>query len=319
MTEKVKTPPPGIYPGISFEEYVAWEAINNSVLSVIRKTTPAHAKIFMEEPPDTAALRVGHALHTLVLEPGQFADRYAVRPACDRRTNKGKAIYEEFMADLGDKSELTTSEVGDIMAMAANLRKKGFVRNYVERGQAEVCIVWKDERTGLLCKARLDYYQKTLKAIIDLKTTIKTAGPSDVSRAIANFDYHQQAAWYSDGLATLIGEPPDFVFLFMEKKPPYECRAWQADDDTLIAGRRLYRKALNTYAECVKTGVWGGWPDTVDMISLPQWALNEAGAGKYNLITREEQENGNETEGQQIDWDQLGREATESELAEGRI
>ena len=318
MTEKVKTPAPGIYPGISFEDYCSWDAINNSVLKELREKTPAHALQYMSEPPDTAALRVGHALHTLVLEPESFAGRYAVRPVCDRRTKAGKAVYEQFTESLNGKTELTEPEFADIQAMAGKLRKKRFTCNWISKGQAEVCIVWRDPKTDLLCKARLDYYQKSLGAIIDLKTTRNTAGQRDVERAIANFGYHQQAAWYSDGLAAITGSQPDYVFFFLEKKPPYECRAWQADHETIIAGRKMYRRAMDTYAQCVQTGEWHGWPDTVDMITLPNWALQEAGVGKYNLITRED-ENGNENEGQQIDWDQLGREARAEELAEGRI
>jgi hypothetical protein len=311
---------PGIYPGIPFDEYCAWKAVNNTLLEIIAEYTPAHAKAYLDTPPkETDALRIGHALHTKVLEPDKFKERYAIRPTCDRRTKEGKAVYEDFLKTLNGKAELTESEVAELEIMDKKLKSKGFVHNYVEKGQAEVCIVWQDARTDLLCKARLDYLQQRLNCIIDLKSTIKTAGYDHVSAAIARFGYAQQGAWYCDGLKTLTGEMPDFVFMFLEKKPPYECRAWQLADRDIIAGRKAYRRAMTIYADCVKTDTWPGWPDTVDIITMPEWALNKMGAGQYNLLS-EEQENGPEKQyaGIDIDWDELGREAREEESAEGQ-
>ena len=304
-------PKEGIYPDLPFTEYQSWEAVNNSLLDIIIQYTPAHAKAYLDGPrEETDAFRIGHALHTRVLEPDKFKERYAIRPECDRRTKDGKAVYEDFIKTLDGKTEITVSEIADIEAMNKVLKSKGFIRNWVEKGQAEVCIVWQDVQTGLICKARLDYYQKTINAIVDLKTTIKTAGYDDVAAYIYRYSYYQKAAWYCDGLKALIGEMPDFVFMFLEKKPPYECRAWQASDDIIVAGRKAYRKALQIYAECVKTGVWPGWPDRVDIVTMPQWALNKAGVGQYNLIS-EDQENGTDRKftGTEVDWNELESEA----------
>ena len=35
---------PGIYPGVSFEDYAKWEAVNNSVLQILNKKSALHAK-----------------------------------------------------------------------------------------------------------------------------------------------------------------------------------------------------------------------------------------------------------------------------------
>ena len=307
-------PKPGIYPGVSFEEYKSWDAINNSLLEIILELTPAHARDYLDNPPDlTDAFRVGQAQHTLILEPGEFEKRYAVRPECDRRTKEGKAIYADFLDNLNGKTEITEQELSIIRAMDGKLKSKEFIINYVERGQPEVCIVWQDERTGLLCKARLDYYQKQLDCIIDLKTTIKPASLINVEKIIARFGYYQKAAFYCDGLFALTDNMPSFVFVFLEKNSPYECRALQLGDNSIIAGRKAYRKALKIYSTCLKSNRWPGWPDEVDIVEMPQWALNNLGVGQYNIIS-EDEENGKSL-GQQIDWKSLEADAR---IAEGR-
>ena len=83
----------------------------------------------------------------------------------------------------------------------------------------------------------------------------------------------------------------------------------------IIAGRKVYRRALDTYAECLKKNEWPGWPDRIDVIGLSQWRLNELGAGQYNLLT-EEQTNGPETKqyiGTETDWEELEKEARDTE------
>ena len=309
----MNAPEPGIYPGIPFEQYMQWDAVNNSLLSVLINKSPAHAKLYTQEPLDTEALRFGHALHTRALEPQLYGQRYAIRPECDRRTKEGKAIYEGFLSILDGKAELTEAENASIEAICANIERHR-IHRFIEKGQSEVCIVWRDAKTGLLCKARLDYYHDGENIIVDLKSTTD-ASYDGFTGSIFKFNYFQQSAWYCDGIKTLKGDMPSFVFMAFEKKPPYACAAYEAADEVLIAGRKTYRRALNLYQECMATNHWPGYPDRVEIITMPQWALNRLGAGQYNLIT-EEEDNGPEKYNSgaiETDWDELEREARESE------
>jgi hypothetical protein len=46
-------------------------------------------------------------------------------------------------------------------------------------------------------------------------------------------------------------------------------------EEVVVAGRKAYRSALGIYQEC-------GYSDTVEMLSLPTWALNKVGLSKYD-------------------------------------
>jgi exodeoxyribonuclease VIII len=309
----IAAPKPGIYPGVPFDQYQQWEAVNNSFLSVLLNKSPAHARVYQQQPPETTdALRIGHALHTRALEPMLFGQRYAVRPDCDRRTKEGKAIYEGFLAGMDGKQELSQSEAQSIEAICRSIEGRQ-IHRFIEQGLAEVCIIWIDPRTNLLCKARLDYWHDGQQVIVDLKSC-QDASYDAFASAVFYYQYYQQAAWYCDGIKNLTGQMPSFVFMAVEKKQPYACAAYELADENLIAGRKAYRKALGIYQQCLATNDWPGYPDRVDILTMPQWALNKVGVGQFNLIS-EDQENENTT-GKTYsagelgtDWDQLERDA----------
>jgi exodeoxyribonuclease VIII len=162
-----KTPEPGIYTGIPFDEYLQWDAVNNTMLRIIEKQSPAHAKAYKDNPPEpTPAFRFGQGLHCLALEPDKFDDRYAIAPAVDKRTKEGKATWAAFMDGM-DGKEVFTPEDFAKMEFIAEAIKKQAIHRFIQRGEAEVCIVWEDKKTGLLCKARIDYLHREQAILID--------------------------------------------------------------------------------------------------------------------------------------------------------
>ena len=62
------------------------------------------------------------------------------------------------------------------------------------------------------------------------------------------------------------------VFVFVEKSAPYESRRVVLKPTVLDWGRLRYRRALATFAECVKSGRWPGYDDATIEADLPPWA-----------------------------------------------
>jgi hypothetical protein len=72
---------PGIYPKLSFDEYLAIPAVNASLLCTVAEKTPGHAKYEQEYGrPDSKAMQDGRNVHLILLEPDSFADRVKVLP-----------------------------------------------------------------------------------------------------------------------------------------------------------------------------------------------------------------------------------------------
>ena len=273
----------GIYYDIPFSEYEQWDAINNSVLWTLKSQSPLHAKAMMDNPPEqTEPFRIGRAFHTLLLEPRKFNREYAVMPVCDRRTKEGKAIYEAFQKSNDGKEILSKDDFNQIDVMGEAIKKQ-IIYRYIQQGEAEVCIVWQDKKTKLFCKARIDYVHKEQAILIDLKSTTN-ASPTEFSKAMYNYGYYQQAAFYSYGWKILAGNEPCFVFLPVEKTPPYAVAAYEAHEQVIFAGKQSYRQALDRYAECLKKNEWPGYQESVEILNLPEWALRNVGIGQYQVI-----------------------------------
>ena len=273
---------PGIYPGVPFDEYIKWDAINNSLLWIIQNQSPAHAKANMDCPPEpTPAFHFGHGLHCLALEPDKFDERYAIAPKCDRRTKDGKETWKKFTESVNGK-EVFEQEDFEQMKLMADAIKKQAIHRFIQRGEAEVCIAWTDKETGLLCKARIDYLHRDHAILIDLKSTTN-ASKDAFARSVYNYGYYQQTAWYCDGWKALTDDPSAFVFLAAEKGVPYAVAAYEMAEEVIVAGRKSYRNALKTYQECLKNNYWPGYSDTVEVLTLPTWALNKVGVSKYDM------------------------------------
>lgn len=141
-------------------------------------------------------------------------------------------------------------------------------------GEAEKSVYWNDATTGVLCRCRPDWWRDD-NVIVDLKTT-EDASPEGFAKSMANYRYDVQAAYYLDGVQQATGKRPKaFVFIAVEKKPPYGVGVYVLDSDSLELGRAQYQHDLRIYAECVRTGEWPGYGDKIQTISLPAWHANK--------------------------------------------
>ena len=105
-----------------------------------------------------------------------------------------------------------------------------------------------------------------------VKTTV-SAAPKNIDRAMADYGYAMQAAWYIDLLA-LNGTPDaSFIFLFAEKTAPHFVTLATPSEDALEWGRAKNEKAIRLYAECASTDTWPGYP--THEANVPAWAWKD--------------------------------------------
>ena len=248
-------------------EYHARPEISKSGLDKIAQF-PALFKAHQNRPPDADdALIIGQATHTLTLEPEKFTSEFAVMPqGLDRRTKEGKALAAELEAS--GKTILTNSQYELCSGIALSVRANTVALEYLTGGFAEVSFTAEIE--GVQVRGRADYL-KTSGGLVDLKTT-KSASPKAFAKSIAEYRYHVQAALYTD-LAEANGLfIPDFTFIAVEKTYPYAVAIYQLDAQALERGRELYRRDLAIYKHCLEMDDWPGYPEEVQVLSLPSWA-----------------------------------------------
>jgi hypothetical protein len=263
---------PGIY-DISNEEYHASDGISRSGIMLFKKS-PLHfwdkyIREDREQSEQTEALVFGNALHTYILEPNEFFNRFAIYPQIDKRTKEGKEKWEEFFQQNLKKEFITQELYDQIASMSYVVRKHPFANDLITKAQYEKSIYWNDPDTGILCKCRPDILHGNM--ICDLKTT-KDASEWAFRNSIYQYGYHIQAAMLQDGIKTVLNKTiEDFLFIAIEKTRPYATAVYILDKEALDMGREDYKRALVKYSECLKTNIWSGYERKY--ISLPNYAF----------------------------------------------
>lgn len=296
------TPKPGIYCGVSFPDYRGWDGVNWHTLWRLREESPAHAKYEKENgTKETEALAFGSLTDFVLLEPGRF-ERDAVvepeigdglapkRPTKRQREAKNPSaasvaaieFWDAWDAENAGKFIVSRADYDRVLEIERSVRAAQ-CRDYICGGRSQVCIVWCDPVTGLLCKARLDYERSAgLNHIItDLKTS-RSAHPDYWQWAIYKYGYFGQAAWYEWGWRVATGESSLCGWLVSEKEGLCQVVYYEAHEDVLLAGANAYRWALDEWAKCEKEGVWPGYNG--DIINLPRWALQKEGVGRDLIV-----------------------------------
>lgn len=249
------------------EAYHAYGGISKSGLDLIDRS-PAHYAYRAPREPSRAMV-IGSATHAAILEPEQFDKQYMLlRDVTDRRSSAYKQAAEQFGAD----NVLTGSEADSVIGMrdAVSLNPSA-VELLTAPGYVEIAVFATDPETGVLVKCKFDKLLNDLRSV-DLKTTQDLR---DFAKSVANYRYHVQQAYYSDVFAWATGlQLESFEFLAVEKDAPNASKLFALDTPSIDYGRKLYRQALNTYAECLKNNEWPMPNGELEYITLPSWAAD---------------------------------------------
>jgi hypothetical protein len=66
-----------------------------------------------------------------------------------------------------------------------------------------------------------------------------------------------------------------FVFVCVEKSAPYCVAVYQVDQAAIMQGQLEYHKALAIYQNCITTGIWPGYPQGIQTVTLSPWKFKE--------------------------------------------
>lgn len=236
------------------------------------------------EPVDSDVLNIGNAVHTLALEPSLFEARFYVISEGVKRDGRTDKYKAEIEAAAGRKM-ITAKDFKDIQGMAASLAMNKWALALLSRpGKIEPSIFWTDAETGIRLRARPDFMGDD-GLIVDLKTGY-SAEPKAFHRCAFDKHYDMSAAMTSAAFHALHGKMPDnYVFLVVEKEPPYIIEAYDsfrpcdaADPGRLTyhdAGVFRFRQMLNRYSECRKANHWPAYSGKITPMTVPFYGLKQ--------------------------------------------
>ena len=287
-------PPLGIFSDISNEEYHRGPGISKSGLSLIVDRSPGHYMVQKLHPkPSKDHYVVGTATHAAVLEPEVFKRDFIKDPFPGKRTKSGSIVGKETseakaarkeLKDAG-KTILYTAPKGPsdfwdrddwntVLCMrdaVANDPTAGILLD-LSQGKSELSVYWMDKEVNRLCRCRPDFLNEYHNLSVDFKTA-ENASYSGFGKSCGSFTYYMQDPFYSDGLLAIDRPVTAFVFVVVEKEPPYGVATYLLKPEEIQAGRAMYRKALDIYNECKKAGHWPTYPPGIRDLGIPPWGL----------------------------------------------
>ena len=269
------------------------EYISCSGLKQIKKS-PLHFKL--EEKKETEAMTFGSAYHSYILEEELFNEDYHIfdetailniligeGSKSPRATNKYKDWFEAEMRIANGKQIINNGTLNMLKAMKERITSHRYANSLISKGEAEMSVYCEIElMTGQRVKVKIrpDFFKKEKRIISDLKTTAG-ASVNDFSRSAADYDYHIQAAFYSDIMEAVEGKSMgwDFFFIAQEKTVPYAFNIFESSPQFLAQGRYEWEAIMLLYAWCLENNKWPGY----QVFTESRYGVNELNLPAYSI------------------------------------
>ena len=238
--------------------------------SDIRKLLRSPAHYRAPSALASPAQEFGTLAHVAVLEPALWADYYKPSPKIDRRTKEGKLAYEnQQLRAVADNitfiSEDTHAHVERLAsAVHTHLGSSGILAG----GVAEVS-GFVEDFGGVKARIRPDYLKDDV--IVDLKTCID-ARPEAFLRSVMTYQYHVQMAWYCDIAEAIDGKKRRFLWVAVEKEPPFGVAVYEPTIAMWSQGWALYQKAIQIFKDCDALDHYPCYTTDVQKLDVPKWA-----------------------------------------------
>lgn len=279
MAEWSHNPEPGVYRAVSNAAYHSAQPISSTGLHKCLDKSPAHYKHLRDNPVHHDYFDLGNAVHAGLLED-EYEKRVHIVPAPNWTTKAAREERDRVRQEDPEKHVLNETLAVHALGMIASVRTSAETFGFeldpyalLRAGDIECSFVSLDEPTGLTRKARPDCIVPAQRMIVDLKTS-HDASPRGFSRKRRDMGYDLSAAFHLDtACAALKEDPSDWVYIWVvvEKEPPYAVGLFSASPDLLRHGRIRYRQALELVASCERRGVWTPYSLRVEELEPNQY------------------------------------------------
>lgn len=255
---------------LSRTQYISSSKLN----TIIQKNPAVFMDEFMHPRPETEALFLGTALHSLVLEKEQFEKTYIIYDQADRpepEKTMGSNKNKQWKKDMEEKAAygkfLLLKEDYDVLkAQHAALQQNKLTANILKQDALkEISLYCKIEhnRRFFYCKIRPDFISE--RFFMDLKRT-RSAHPDHFTYDAYKFGYDIKMCFYADligmfkhTLNPAISDVIHPLILAVEAEPYYSVCAFKMPVETMSLGKFRYEAALDRFALCLEQGIWPGY------------------------------------------------------------
>jgi hypothetical protein len=253
-------------------EYHSHPALSSTQARLLLDS-PAKYKYALTHPQEHKdAFDLGSAVHSKILGVGATA---VVLDFPDMRTKAAREARDQARA--AGQIVLSAADMAKVNGMAEAVLAHPVARALFEQdGNSEASVFATDPTTGMNVRARFDFLPSLNlpnPIAVDLKTTAKSASKEGFARSVLSFNYDVQETHYDDTLRFATGAEVPFVFVVVEAEAPHLVAIHQLDTQWREMGHEKARRAREILAECTESGVFPGYPESVNLLSPPVYAV----------------------------------------------
>lgn len=260
------------------DSYCPTPSLRQSLLKPLLKKSPMHAAFehkrlnpYGAAADVTRAMWLGSAVHRLALSRGKEISvvRYpnyqsgSARDARDLAIANGRIpILEKELIFVKDMAEVLKRKITEALDGA----------DY----KTEVMIFWLEQtRFGpIWCAGMLDVWCEERRMILDPKALSSDATAEAFGSVAGRSGYDTQAVFYQRGVEQVLGLKRGevrFANLVVEQDPPHGSQSFEPDEATRQTAEALVAEGMETWARCLHSRTWPGYPKGVQTYTTPNW------------------------------------------------
>ena len=214
----------------------------------------------------TKAMADGTAVHAFFLERDKFDTDFVIKPADMRLNTK---VGKEWALEHQNKIIIDSELGNNLYEMEKSFMDSPARLIYDKQGQSELSYFWDD--LGLVKgKCRPDWISNDGNIVVDIKTTTD-ASPKGFQKSIANWGYHLQLGWYIRGLQKLGLPAKEFIFIAIEKTPPFSVGVYRANKEMITYANDEINNLVYDIDESLKSDDFPDYTPEIMDLGLPNW------------------------------------------------
>ena len=233
----------------------------------------------------TKAMADGTAVHSFFLEKDKFNTDYVTKPADIKLNTKvGKEWAQEHQGKIIIDFEFSNN----LLEMEKSFMDSPAKLIYDNKGQTELSYFW-DDLQLVKGKCRPDWISDDGSIVVDIKTTTD-ASPKGFQKSISNWGYHLQLGWYIRGLRKLGLPAKEFIFIAIEKTPPFSVGVYRADQEMINFAMNKLDEIVPEINQALASQEFPDYTPEITSIGLPPWMTNKKEQPDYDPNLHEEVE-----------------------------
>lgn len=204
---------------------------------------------------NSSAMDLGTVAHAAILEPHIIGDTVIEIPqdVLSNGAKRGKA-WTVYRDNHIDSILLKSDEIATVQAIFDSVYSNATAAKLLRSdGPCELSILLDDPFQR---RCRID---KLVPAgggfIVDIKTC-RDASPGGFDKAVRDYGYHIQAAFYQEIAAVEFNQDFTPVFIAVASTFPHQCGVYTLSDEYLTEGCRAIDIATDAIWECTERGDW---------------------------------------------------------------